>query len=171
MRLQIKAKIYLILGVIALLAGCGFHLRGAVTFPEEYKTVYISSNEPAYSRDGVGFYLQRQLRSQLDFVTDEASADLIIKIDESYDTRVIASSQGGALREYTSNLQARIVVVDANGRVLFPAETFTRSQDYSLNEQAPLAKATAEYEIKGESAEELSRAFIRRLTTVIRAGK
>ena len=171
MRLQIKAKILCFFGMVTLLVGCGFHLRGGVEFPEEYKTAYISSNEPDFSRDGVAFYLQRQLRSQLGFVTNEASADLIISIDESYDTRVIASSQGGALREYTSNLQARITVVDANGRVLFPAETFTRSQDYSLNEQAPLAKATAEDEIKGESAEELSRAFIRRLTTVIRAGK
>lgn len=171
MRLQIKAKILCFFGMVTLLVGCGFHLRGGVEFPEEYKKAYITSNQPEFSQDSVEFYLKRHLRSQLDIVSSPEESDFIVYINESYDTRVIASSRGGAQREYTSNLSAEVTVEDSKGKVLFPRETFTRSQDYSLNESEPLAKATAEDEIKGESAEELSRAFIRRLTTVIRAGK
>lgn len=171
MRLQIKAKIFGILGIIAFLSGCGFHLRGDVSFPEMYQTAIIESNEPAFSRESIEFHLKRQLGSQLKFVDAGAHADLIIRINESYDTRVVASNLSGAQREYTSNLNATISVIDNDQNVVFPTETFTRSQDFSLNEREPLAKVTAEDAIKGELAEELSRAFIRRLTTVIRAGK
>lgn len=171
MRLQIQAKLFVLFSIITFLVGCGFHLRGDVSFPEIYQTAYIESGEPEYSRESIEFYVKRQLASQLQFVESKDQADLTIFIDESYDTRVLASNLSGAQREYTSYLRANISVVDSQGNVVFPTESFTRSQDFSLNEREPLAKTTAEEAIKRELSEGLSRAFIRRLTTVLRAGK
>jgi len=171
MRLQIQAKLFVLLGVITLLVGCGFHLRGDVSFPDVYQTAYVESAEPEYSRGSIEFYVKKQLAPQLQFVDSKDQADVTIYIDESYDTRVLASNLSGAQREYTSYLRANISVIDSQGRVVFPTEGFTRSQDFSLNEREPLAKTTAEEAIKRELSEGLSRAFIRRLTTVIRAGK
>ncbi|UNM95075.1 hypothetical protein MMG00_07450 [Ignatzschineria rhizosphaerae] len=171
MRLQIQAKFFVLFSVITFLVGCGFHLRGDLSFPDLYKTAYIESDAPEYSRESIEFYVKRQLASQMQFVESKNQADLIIHIDESYDTRVLASNLSGAQREYTSYLSANISVVDSQGRVVFPTESFVRSQDFSLNEREPLAKTTAEEAIKRELSEGLSRAFIRRLTTVIRAGK
>ncbi len=171
MKLQIQAKLFVLFSIVTFLIGCGFHLRGDVSFPEIYQTAYIESAEPEYSRESIEFYVKRQLASELQFVASKDQADLTIFIDESYDTRVLASNLSSAQREYTSYLSANISVVDSQGRVVFPTESFVRSQDFSLNEREPLAKTTAEEAIKRELSEGLSRAFIRRLTTVLRAGK
>lgn len=171
MKLQFRVKYIVLLGLFTLLVGCGFHLRGDISLPEQYQSAYIESDEPAYSRESVEFYVKRALGSQLKFVDSKYQADLIITIDETYDTRVVASNLSGMQREYSSYLTANISVVNSQGEIVFPTEGFVRSQDYSLDEREPLAKTTAEEAIKKELSEGVSDAFVRRLTTVIRAVK
>ncbi|PWD86470.1 LPS assembly lipoprotein LptE [Ignatzschineria cameli] len=169
MRLEIGRKALLILGFLVVLAGCGFHLRGNVSFPKEYQTAFVENNGPAYSRDGVEFYLKRQLGSELRFVNQREDADLIIDIDEGYDTRVTSSSLNGEIRGYTTDIFAQIKVTDSKGGVILPSSRFTRSRDFSIDEKEPLAKTTAEAAIKRNLADDLSRVFIRRLIAVMKA--
>ncbi|GGZ78634.1 hypothetical protein GCM10007161_07570 [Ignatzschineria indica] len=157
------------LGFLVVLAGCGFHLRGNVSFPEAYQSAFVENNGPAYSRDSVEFYLKRQLGSELRFVNNREDADLIIDIDEGYDTRVTASSLNGARRSYTTDTFAQIKVTDSQGGVILPMSRFTRSRDFSIDEREPLAKTTAEAAIRRDLADDLSRVFIRRLIAVMKA--
>lgn len=169
MRLEIGRRALLMLGFLVVLAGCGFHLRGNVSFPEAYQSAFVENNGPAYSRDSVEFYLKRQLGSELRFVNNREDADLIIDIDEGYDTRVTASSLNGARRSYTTDIFARIKVTDSQGGVILPMSRFTRSRDFSIDEREPLAKTTAEAAIRRDLADNLSRVFIRRLIAVMKA--
>ena len=169
MRSEIGRRALLILGFMMVLAGCGFHLRGNVSFPEAYRTAFVENNGPAYSRDSVEFYLKRQLGSELRFVNNREDADLIIDIDEGYDTRVTASSLNGERRSYTTDIFARIKVTDSQGGVILPMSRFTRSRDFSIDEKEPLAKTTAEAAIRRDLADDLSRVFIRRLIAVMKA--
>lgn len=169
MRLEIGRRALLMLGFLVVLAGCGFHLRGNVSFPEAYQSAFVENNGPAYSRDSVEFYLKRQLGSELRFVNNREDADLIIDIDEGYDTRVTASSLNGARRSYTTDIFARIKVTDSQGGVILPMSRFTRSRDFSIDEREPLAKTTAEAAIRRDLADDLSRVFIRRLIAVMKA--
>lgn len=169
MRLEIGRRALLILGFMMVLAGCGFHLRGNVSFPEAYRTAFVENNGPAYSRDSVEFYLKRQLGSELRFVNNREDADLIIDIDEGYDTRVTASSLNGERRSYTTDIFAQIKVTDSQGGIILPASRFTRSRDFSIDEKEPLAKTTAEAAIRRDLADDLSRVFIRRLIAVMKA--
>ncbi|MFD2723509.1 LPS assembly lipoprotein LptE [Ignatzschineria indica] len=169
MRLEIGRRALLMLGFLVVLAGCGFHLRGNVSFPEAYQSAFVENNGPAYSRDSVEFYLKRQLGSELRFVNNREDADLIIDIDEGYDTRVTASSLNGARRSYTTDTFAQIKVTDSQGGVILPMSRFTRSRDFSIDEREPLAKTTAEAAIRRDLADDLSRVFIRRLIAVMKA--
>ena len=169
MRLWIKAKYFWILSIVMVLVGCGFHLRGDVTFPEEYKTAFIESNEPAFSRDSVEFYVKRQLRHQIEIVDSKAQADLIVYINEGFNTRVVASTATGERRDYTTEVTATISVVDSKGNVIFPRENFIKARSFTIDEKEPLAKDSAEEAIARDVAEDLSISFIRRLITVIKA--
>lgn len=169
MRLQVKVKYFWILSMLTVLVGCGFHLRGDVSFPEEYQTFYIESNEPAFSRDSVEFYVKRQLRGQLQSVDTKEAADLIVYVDERIDTRVVASTASGDRRDYTTEVHADITVVDSAGKPLFPRESFTKARSFTIDEKEPLAKDSAEDAIARDVAEDLSISFIRRLITVIKA--
>lgn len=152
-----------------ILVGCGFHLRGDVSFPQEYKTAFIESNEAAYSRDSVEFYVKRQLRNQIKIVDSKEQADLIVYINEGFDTRVVASTAAGDRRDYTTEVTATISVVDSAGKYIFPRENFTKARSFTINEKEPLAKDSAEETIARNVAEDLSISFIRRLITVIKA--
>ncbi len=171
MQLTHKMRYFLILGFLSLLVGCGFHLRGSVSIPEQYKTAYIESNEPAYSVDSVAFYIKRGLRSQLDFVDSIDKADLIITVQEGYDSRIVASSATGQFRSYTTELLSTITIQDRAGKLLFPRQSFSSSESFSLNERDPLAKSTAEESIKRELAQDTSNSFIRRLEMQMRTIK
>lgn len=169
MGLQKKAKWLLMFSIMTIVVGCGFHLRGNVSFPEEYKTVYIDSNEPEFSRDSIEFYVKRQLSSQLTFVDTKETADLIIHINEGFNTRVVASNASGSTRDYTTDIVARIGVTNSSGQQILPAQNFTKSRNFTINERAPLARTNAEESIARDLAEDLSIDFIRRLITVIQA--
>lgn len=169
MRIQVKVKHFLMLGLMVVLVGCGFHLRGSVAFPPEYKNVYIENSGITNSRDSVEFYIKRQLRSQVNFVDTRLDADLVFTISEGFISAATASNRSGARRDYTTQLQANINVVDTNGDVLLRNATFTKSRDFTVNEREPLAKTNAEEAINQELAQAVSVDFIRRLTTVIKA--
>lgn len=153
---------------VLALVGCGFHLRGNVTFPEAYRTAFIESNEPAYSLDSVAFYIQRALRSQVTFVDNIKEADMIINVQETYDSRIVSSNTTGIYRTYTNELFATIYISDRQGNLIFRPEQFSKSESFSLDEREPLAKTTAEEAIKRELAIELSQDFVRRLGVQMR---
>lgn len=171
MNLQFRAKYIVLLSLFTLLVGCGFHLRGDFVFPEQYKAVYVQSNEPAYSRESVAFYVKRALASQMKIVDSQDQADLIITIDAGYGSKVESSNLSGTRRGYSSSLIVRILVINSQGQVILPNETFSRSQDYTIDEREPLAKTTAEEAIEKELSKGVSDAFVRRLKTVIREVK
>ncbi len=172
MRLQKRslwAQWLLLCATVLALVGCGFHLRGNVQFPEAYQKAFIESNEPAYSLDSVAFYIQRALRSQITFVDNIEAADMIINVQETYDSRIVSSNTTGIYRTYTNELFATIYISDRTGQLIFRPEQFSKSESFTLDEREPLAKTTAEESIKRELAVELSQDFIRRLGVQMRS--
>ncbi len=162
-----KSKVFFVSAFLLFLVGCGFHLRGAITLPSQYKTAYIMSESERYDRDSLAHMIQTRLGSSLTFLDSPDNADLEIIIDESYQERAVASNIGGQHREYTHYYRADISVVDKDGHVIMPRQNFSKSKDFSHDESDVLGKAAGEAVVKRELAEDLSMMFVRRLTALL----
>lgn len=162
-----RSKILLMSSALLLLVGCGFHLRGAISLPPQYKTAYIITESDSLDRDSLGHMIQIRLGSSLTFLDSPENADLEITLEESYQERAVASNIGGQRREYTHYYRADISVVDSDGHILMPRQSFSKSKDFSHDESDVLGKAAGEAVVKRELAEDLSMMFVRRLTALL----
>ncbi len=152
--------------LIALVAGCGFHLRGsgqAYTLP--FKTVYlgVADNSP------LGIELARNIRGngQTEIVRDAKSAQAVIEIlSEARDKAILSLNFQGRVREYTLTYALRFQVKDSRGRELMAPNEIALKRNISFNESQVLAKEAEEALLYRDMQTDLVQQIIRRLATI-----
>ena len=146
-----------------MLAGCGFHLRGNVSLPENMQNLYI---------DGVASYssfaveLRRSLRGNgVNVVEDISSAQAIIKLSNlRFDRRVLTvAGNTGKVREYELFYGTQVTVVGRDGKVLLPSKQFRQVRDYIFDENDVLGKSSEEGQLRSEMQSDLVQQILRRL--------
>lgn len=94
---------------IVILSGCGWHLRGVIPFPPEYKVLYLNSQ--------VSNSFNRQLTMQLEFnnvllTEDSSDAQAILNIKElDVEKRTLSLTSSGQVAEFELNGRDRKSVV------------------------------------------------------------
>jgi LPS-assembly lipoprotein len=129
----------LALAALAMLAGCGFHLRGAVQlpFPSLYVQVANSSQ--------VGHEIKRALRASDVRLTDsakEAAATLII-LSEIRERHILSLGGQGRVREYQLRYRLAYQVTSPQA-VITPPTQIALTREISFNDTAALAKEAEE---------------------------
>lgn len=156
-----RSIIVLLLAV--MLTGCGFHLRGQVSLPENMRVVSIDGIAP-YSEFAVE--LRRALANNGVSVVDSASsAQAIIKLSGlRFDRRVLSVSPlTGKVREYELVYSVDMRVVDTAGKQLLAPHRLRQVRDFLFDENAVLGKATEEAQLRKEMQAELIQQVLRRL--------
>jgi LPS-assembly lipoprotein len=146
--------------VLALLAGCGFQLRGAYTLP--FESLYLSM--PEYSV--IGASLKRAIRAsgstRLALTASDAQATLLPGAE--YRDRVILSLSGtGRISELRLRYLYNYRLTDDKGRDLVPPATIELVRDLTYDDSNVLAKQQEETLLWRDMENDLVQQLMRRL--------
>ncbi len=157
-------RIALALLLAAIVAGCGFQLRGANSnLP--YKTLYIALPETA----DVRIWLQRYIRAtgQTTLVDSPKDADAVFQqLQDGRIKTILSVNAQGRVTEYRLQLDYRFRVVDAKGRELVAPNDNNLSRDITFSDSNILAKDLEEGLLWRDMNNDLVSQIVRRLSLI-----
>lgn len=154
----------LLLAAAALLAGCGFHLQGAVALPPGVRTVYLAvpdqfSPFATELRDAVS-------RAGATPAASSSVADAVIRVTrDRTGRRVLSVSTRNTPQEYEIFYTVEYSV-DRAGKEAVPTQTLELTRSYSFAESQLLAKQREEDLLRDEMARQLAALVLRRLQSL-----
>lgn len=166
MRSLVRWTVFCGSGLAALLAGCGFQLRGQAQLPPELGVTYVQSQQPIGVPPGI---LNRKLRSILavNGVTvagDPTQASAIITIlREGSSRRTVAADRFDIKREYSLDYSAVYEVKLTGGRTLIAAESINANRALLFDENRVLGFEAAQESLVESMAEDMAWQIVRRL--------
>jgi LPS-assembly lipoprotein len=149
---------------LLLLAGCGFHLQGALTFPPQLERTYIEAvdTHSAFYRD-----LRTALSAAGIDVTDtatDATAILQIAFDET-DQRVLSVSARNVPTEYEVYYTIEYSL-HSGQQNLVERQTLTLTRDYTYDSTLVLGKAKEEELLREAIVDDLVRIVLKQISTL-----
>ena len=153
----------LTLAPAALLAGCGFRLRGVPEFA--FETLYLAASPSPLARElqrtleGSGGKL-RVLREPADMTTAQAILDLL---QEQQERVVVGQSASGQVRELQLRLRVKFRLRTLAGAELIPETELLQQRDISYNETIALAKEAEEALLYRNMRTDIVQQLMRRL--------
>jgi LPS-assembly lipoprotein len=148
---------------LAVLAGCGFQLRGSYSLP--YESLYLSM--PDYSEIGAG--LKRAIRAsestRLADTADDAQAQFIPTVDAR--EKIILSLSGtGRVREIRLRYRYAYQIADNKGRALTLPNEIELTRDLTYDDSNVLAKEQEEILLWRDMQNDMVQQIMRRLAAV-----
>jgi LPS-assembly lipoprotein len=146
--------------VLALLAGCGFHLRGEAHYA--FETLFL--NSPA--AQPLTADLRRSLESigTAQLVATPEKAQVILDIASVENNKQILSlSSGGKVSEFLLTKRILIRVRDAAGNDWLPTSELLVRRTYTYNDTEALAKEAQEQRLWREMQDDAVQQIVRRL--------
>ena len=157
-------RIVFTLFLAAVIAGCGFQLRGSNSnLPS--KTLYIALPETA----DVRIWLQRYIGAtgQTKIVDSPKDAEAVFQqLQDSRIKTILSVNAQGRVTEYRLQLNYRFRLVDAKGRELVAANEINLSRDISYSDSNILAKDLEEGLLWRDMNNDLVNQIVRRLSLI-----
>ena len=150
----------LVILLIALLPGCGFHLRGTADLP--FKTLYL----PASSVPGIALDLKRNIQAgtQTEVVHDLKTAQAVLEFTQELRDRLILSlAATGRVREYQLRYQVSFRVHDGKGAEFVPTSTLLLTRDITYADSDVLSKEAEEQLLYRDMQTDMVQLIMRRL--------
>jgi LPS-assembly lipoprotein len=148
------------LAVAALIAGCGFHLRGDATYA--FPTLYVSSPATQPFVTELKRTLENTDATHVVASAKEAAVtlDIVSVVD---DKQVLSLSSGGRVNEYQLIKRVSFNLHDSEGRDWLPAGEITIRRAYTFNESEVLAREAEETRMLKEMQTDAVQQIMRRL--------
>ncbi|HVY66726.1 MAG TPA: LPS assembly lipoprotein LptE [Gammaproteobacteria bacterium] len=154
----------LVLGVLASLAACGFHLQGAGSLPTGMDKTFVATRQ-AHSDFTLALTdTLRQRGADVLRAPDAAAAVLDIAADDT-GQRVLSVSARNIPREYEVFYSVTFSLKLA-GQSVISNETLVVTRSYTFDETQVLAKSAEEEVLRRALAEDLARRVIRRIESL-----
>lgn len=157
----------LVTGTLALLPGCGFHLRGAVELPEELQQVALRGTPLT----GV---LAVDIRNALEgaggkLVKTAGDADSVIVITrDAVEQTVLSVNPAGQASEYQLHYQLGFRLESPGGQVRVPAQTVSLYRQYEFNPATVLAKSDQQADLTRQMRRAAVNRMLQRLAASLR---
>jgi LPS-assembly lipoprotein len=143
---------------LAMLAGCGFQLRGQAQLP--FTSAWVDAAEGSV----VAAALRRSLTAQDKLAERADQAGLRIRLrDETRAKNILALSGGGKVREYRLEYRVQVSAYDAAGVERLPPSELSLFRDFSYSDAQVLAKEAEEAALWRAMEQEAARQILRRL--------
>jgi LPS-assembly lipoprotein len=153
------------LGLLAALAGCGFHLQGSAPLPSSLAVVHIDAQD---TQSDFYFGLRKALMAAGTRIDDEGRDDtgaVIHILDDSSAQRTLTVSTLNVPTEYELIYKLRFSV-SLQGREVIAPEEHALVRDYSYSENAQLAKQRESAILSQALAHDLVSVVMRRLASL-----
>ncbi len=154
-----------VLAIILCGNGCGFHLRGSSPVALRFSGVFLES--PGAQQ--VAAQLRRQLQyNGVALMGKPALAEAVVTLsDERFEQRVLSvDPRTGKVREYLLAYRVDLMVADAKGHSLLPAQSIDLVRDFTFDETAALAKSEEAQLLRQEMIQDAAATVLRRLETI-----
>ena len=145
----------------ALIAGCGFQLRGSATVP--FQTLYIPD-----AKTGIALDLKRNIEAGTNakVVDDPKNAEAILELSAENKEKIILSLTGtGRVREFRLRYSMRYRVHDGKGNEYVPSSVVQLTRDVTYDDSAILAKEAEEQLLFRDMQTDLVQQVLRRLSS------
>jgi LPS-assembly lipoprotein len=150
-----------LLGLAALLAGCGFHMRGTASLP--FETLYIPGQTP------LSIELKRNVTasSKTRIVDSPDKAQAVVGFtNEMRDKSILTFTAAGKVNEYRLRYRVGFRVTDSKAlQVFLPTSEIILTRDMSYNDAQVLAKEAEEQLLYRDMQTDMVQQIMRRLVT------
>ena len=147
----------------ALLAGCGFQLRGEAQLP--FENAFVEAAEASV----LAPLLRQSLAAQGKLAPRMEGAPVRVRVtDERREKNILSLSGGGKVREYRLIYKVALKVTDATGRELIAPVELEQVREFSYDDALILAKEAEEASLNRAMEQETLRQALRRLSYVKR---
>ena len=170
------ARIGISLGLVGLLPGCGFKLRGSINFA--FDSIAVN---PATGGQ-VAAELRRALASNVRLVGADSSASqgesagsagptgpaqvVLNIVSEQREKTVVGVNAAGQVREFQLRIRVKFKLRSAQGKELIEETELLQQRDISFNESAVLAKETEEALLYRNMQTDIVQQLMRRLAAI-----
>jgi LPS-assembly lipoprotein len=145
----------------ALLAGCGFHMRGTASLP--FETLYIPGQTP------LSIELKRNVTasSKTRIVDSPDKAQAVVGFtNEMRDKSILTFTAAGKVNEYRLRYRVGFRVTDSKSlQVFLPTSEIILTRDMSYNDAQVLAKEAEEQLLYRDMQTDMVQQIMRRLVT------
>ena len=146
----------------ALLAACGFQLRGTTELP--FSRIALEGFAP---RSSLGDELRRTLSQSAEVVATPAQAQVVLHVlADRRERSVVASTTAGQVRELTLRVRLEFRLTTPGGRELIPTTELLMTRDMSYSETVALAKEYEEAQLVRSMQTDIVGQLMRRLANV-----
>lgn len=151
--------------LIAMLAACGFHLRGAAELPPELSRTHITGVSE-YS--GFAISLRQQLRANgVETVDDQEQATATLYITQNRTgRRVLSVDDDGKVREFELVTILSFEVKGKDQELLLENQTITLTRDFVFDQNDVLGKAEEAELLQEDMEQDIIRLMLYRLQTI-----
>lgn len=153
-------RAWLVAVTVLMLAGCGFHPRGAATFA--FDSLYINSyGSPQFNNE-----LRRALVGAGSATIRESAAAAQVVLDIPViqdDKEVLSLSSAGAVREFQLIKRVSFRLHDKEGADWMPAGEIVIRRAYTFNETQALARDLEEQRLQRDMQTDAIAQIVRRL--------
>ena len=160
----------LLIAVLALLlAGCGFHLRNALSLPPDIGPVRVVSPN-AYSplAESLAQALTRAGAAAPADPTATSGVAMLEIISERWGDSPIAIDQIGRAQEFSLRYATEFALRDANGKDVVPQQVIELSRDYVAPAADAIGKASERELLSKELRRDMTAAILRRIDAASR---
>ena len=144
---------------IVVLAGCGFHLRGAAQLPFSTLYVQVANTSP------LAHEIRRNLRASNARLVDspaDAEATLVI-LSELREKQILSLGGQGRVREYQLRYRIGYQLTDGKATTLIAPTEILLKRDISFNDSDVLAKEAEEALLYRDMQSDAVNQLVRRL--------
>mgnify|MGYP000854156200 FL=1 len=151
-------------GVVGVLAGCGFKLRGSQSFA--FSSIAILPHPGG----AVAQELRRSFGSTVRVIDKDAPAAqaqvVLDLLSEQREKTVVGVNASGQVREFQLRIRVRLKLSTPQGKELIPEDEILLQRDISYNESAALAKEAEENLLYRDMQSDITQQILRRLAAV-----
>ena len=151
---------FLALVVVALLAACGFQLRGQAELP--FQTLYVPGNT------ALAVELRRNLAaaSRTRLVDSPKEAEAVLGFTGDLREKTILSfSSAGRVQEYQLRYRVGFRITDPKGLVYLPTSEILLTRDMTYNDAQVLSKEAEEAQLYRDMQSDMVQQILRRMVT------
>jgi LPS-assembly lipoprotein len=154
---------FILLAIVALLASCGFQLRGSTELP--FRTLWVGFSDAS----PLGTEFRRYIRggTSTKLVDDPTAAEAKLQVlSEARNKEILSVDGTGQVREYTLYYVFVFKVDDGKGRDYIAPTRITLKRDISVDNNTILAKQAEEDLLYRDMQSDLVQQLLRRLAAV-----